>query len=148
MNDRQWQELNARLAGIELPPEPNWWPLVWTVVALAAALLILVVVIRERRKTAPARTPAAAAARRLELLQQAWQNGELAPRDTAYQLATLLRLGLGLRQLDRTPPPQLADQEAEWHALLGVLQQLRYRPDSDTRISARTFSQIRGWLQC
>lgn len=148
MNDQQWQQLNARLAGIELPPEPDWWPLTWSVAAIALSTLILVLVIRQKRKLSPQQTPAAEAAHRLQQLQHAWQTGELEARDAAYQIATLLRLGLGLRQLEPTPPPQLAHQAAEWHALLSALAQLRYQPQREATLSEQTFNQIREWLQC
>ncbi len=148
MNDQQWQQLNAQLAGIELPPQPDWWPLIWTLTAIALAALVLALLVRYKRKPSSERSPAAEATRRLGRLRQAWQTGELESRQAAYQLATLLRLGLGLRQLDHTPPPHLADQRPEWQATLATLEQLRYQPHSEARLTDPLFNQIQGWLKC
>lgn len=148
MNEQQWQQLNAQLAGIEPPPGPNWWPLIWMLVGIAiAAVLLIIWVLRWRHKSGPNQTPAATAIQRLNRLRQAWQTGELESRQAAYQLATLLRLGLGLRQLDHTPPPPLAGQQPQWQATITLLQQIRYQPDSNAKLTEQTFSQIQQWLK-
>ena len=148
MNEQQLEQLTQQLAGIELPPEPNWWPLIWTVTSLVMALAIIGLIIWRINKTRSKKTLADAAPQRLMQIQQQWQDGELDQRNTAYQLATLLRIGLGLKQLDSHTPAQLAEHEIEWQATIQRLQQLRYQPDSKARLDEQTFTAIRGWLKC
>jgi len=148
IDKEQFKQLTQQLAGIELPPEPNWWPLAWTIAAVIIALLIISLIILKKNRTHKNTSLADQAPQRLAQIQQQWQSGELDQRATAYQLATLLRLGLGLRQLDLHTPTQLTGQEIEWQATIQDLQQLRYQPDSKARLNDETFTTIRGWLQC
>ena len=148
MNEQQLEQLTLQLAGIELPPEPNWWPLIWTITGLVMALVIIGLIIWRMNKSKSNKSLADAAPQRLTQIQQQWQNGQLDQRTTAYQLATLLRIGLGLKQLDSHTPAQLADNEIEWQATIQNLQQLRYQPDSKARLDEQTFNTIRGWLKC
>ena len=127
MNEQQLEQLTQQLAGIELPPEPNWWPLIWTVSAIVIAVLIFGLILWRNNKAKSNHSLADEAPQRLKQIQQQWQNGELDQRNTAYQLATLLRLGLGLKQLDHNTPEQLADHQIEWQATIQRLQQLRYQ---------------------
>jgi len=144
----QFQQLTQQLAGIELPPAPNWWPLIWSVTGLVLTLVITGLIIWRMNKSKTNKTLADQAPQRLKQIQQQWQNGELDQRTTAYQLATLLRLALGLKQLDQHTPAQLAEQQIEWQAMIQRLQQLRYQPDSKARLNDATFTTIRGWLKC
>jgi len=148
MTDAQFIQLGQQLAGIELPPAPDWWPLIWTVTALVMALVIIGLITWRMNKSRPNKTLADQAPQRLAQIQQQWHSGQLNQRATAYQLATLLRLGLGLKQLDQHTPAQLAEHEIEWRATIQNLQQLRYQPDSKARLNEATFSTIRGWLKC
>ncbi len=148
MNEQQWQQINQQLAGIELPPEPNWWPLIWIIIAVVGlALLLTGLLIWQKRTSSSHNTPADQATQRLNQLQQAWQRGDLDQRHTAYQLATLLRLGLGLRQLDNTTPAFLSDQQIQWQTTINTLQQLRYQSSSDKPLTDKTFDSIRSWLK-
>ncbi len=148
MNEQQFEQLTLQLAGIELPPAPNWWPLIWMVTGLVMALAIIGLIIWRMNRSKSTKTLADAAPQRLTQIQQQWLSGELDQRTTAYQLATLLRLGLGLKQLDPHTPAQLADHEIEWQATIQRLQQLRYQPDCKVRLDEQTFTTIRGWLKC
>lgn len=147
MNDKQFQQLSQQLAGIELPPEPNWWPLIWTVAGLVTVLLTIGLLIWRKNKVSSRKTLADEAPQRLKQIRQQWQSGELDQRNTAYQLATLLRLGLGLKQLDHNTPEQLADQQQQWQTTIKQLQQLRYQPDSNARLNEETFTTIHHWLK-
>lgn len=146
MNKQQWQQINQQLAGIELPPEPNWWLLIWIIMAVCIVLLLIGLLIWQKRKSSSHDTLADQATQRLIQLQQAWQSGELDQRHTAYQLATLLRLGLGLQQLNTTPA-HLADQQTQWQATINTLQQLRYQSSSAVQLTDETFGTIRSWLK-
>jgi hypothetical protein len=144
MNEQQWQQLSERMGGVEMPPAPDWWPLVWTVAGLVVAALVITWLLRRQNKTTT--NANSEALTRLAELQQAWQAGELEPRRAAYQLATLLRLGLGLSQLGPTPPQELSEQQAQWRETVTLLQQLRYQPQTQARLTQQTFGQIQDWL--
>jgi len=147
MTDEQLKQLSQQLAGIELPPEANWWPLIWTVTGLVITLTIIGLIIWKKNQVHSSKNLADQAPQRLKQIQQQWQSGELDQRNTAYQLATLLRLGLGLKQLDQHTPAQLADQQIEWQATIQRLQMLRYQADSRARLDEETFTIIQGWLK-
>ncbi len=98
----------SRLADIELPGPPDWQPVL---TALGAAVVLAPAIVWltwhlwrrvHRRGAAPA---AARAAARLDALRRRWEGGEMDDREASYRLAALLRLGLGLDQLDGTAPP-------------------------------------------
>ena len=147
MNEQQLQQLGQQLADIELPPEPNWWPLIWIVSLFLIGQTIITLVMLKKRKSAANKTLPDEAQQRLKQIEQQWQNGELNPRDTAYQLATLLRLGLGLKQLEHGPPESLKDQKHEWQSIVKLLQQLRYQADGDATLNKETFATIQAWLK-
>lgn len=147
MNEQQLEQLTQQLAGIELPPEPNWWPLIWAAVGLVIAVLIIGLLIWRNNQSKSNKTLTDEAPQRLKQIQQQWQNGELDQRTTAYQLATLLRLGLGLKQLDQHTPVQLAAHKTEWQTTIKQLQQLRYQANSKTQLDEEIFSTIQGWLK-
>jgi cytochrome c-type biogenesis protein CcmH/NrfF len=145
MNDQQFAQLTNQLADIELPPEPNWWPWLIALVAVIVAALLLIFLLRRREKKEASIT--SEALQRLNQLEQSWQSGKLDQRRCAYQLATLLRLGLRLPQLNHTPPAQLAEQNTTWQQTITLLQQLRYQANSDAQLSDKIFTTIRTWLQ-
>lgn len=147
MDKAQLEQLTQQLAGIELPPQPNWWPLIWTVLGVIFVALMIALLIWRKKKAVTHKTLADEAPQRLKQIQQQWQSGELDQRNSAYQLATLLRLGLGLKQLDHNTPAQLADHQIEWQATIQRLQQLRYQADSDARLDEEVFATIAAWLK-
>jgi hypothetical protein len=140
-------ELLARLADVELPPAPDWRPYViaaaaLVVLALAATALLLLL---RRRAVSRRRVPPPFDARqRVVELQQAYVRGEVTERDAAYRLATILRLGLGLSQLEESAPPAQVDRE-HWARILRRLAHARYTrqtrpPDSED------FAAVIDWL--
>ena len=147
MNKEQFQQISQQLAGIELPPEPDWWPLIWTIAGLVMVTLIIALVVWRKSKTKKHQTLADEAPQRLKQIQQQWQSGELDQRNTAYQLATVLRIGLNLKQLDHSTPESLADQQLQWQTTIKLLQQLRYQADSTVRLTDETFATIQHWLK-
>ncbi|MFQ5489026.1 MAG: hypothetical protein ACE5ET_11360, partial [Gammaproteobacteria bacterium] len=92
-------ELLQRLADIEPPPAPDWHPLLLASgVLLLLALLTLAWHLAHRPLT-----PRRAALKRLRHLERRWRQDRCNERETAYRLAAILRLGLGLEQLQAGP---------------------------------------------
>lgn len=151
MNSDDLKEITQQLADVELPPAPDWQPIIVaaTVVIIALLLSIGVVYLRSRRKQAgvvPDRSREALY--QLQLLQHKWQLQEINDHDAAYQLATLLRLGLELKQLTETVPPALTNQQPQWQTLLQQLTQLRYTAtDDSTPLTSEAFTQVAAWLK-
>lgn len=147
MNDEQLQQLGQQLADIELPPEPNWWPLIWIVLGFLLIQTLFTVIMLKKRRSAANKTLPDDAQQRLQQIQQQWQHDELNSRDAAYQLATVLRLGLGLKQLKQTPPEFLSDQRTQWQSVIKQLQQLRYEANCKAILNDELFSTIQDWLK-
>ncbi|MDX1251477.1 MAG: DUF4381 family protein [Gammaproteobacteria bacterium] len=149
MNDAE--TLN-RLADIELPAAPDWQPLVIAVAVIATLTVILIaarLVWRARRRRADDRqtaTPLAMAQTRLEQTRRDWQVGEIDDREAAYQLATLLRLGLGLPQLPHEYPAHIPVAPSEWQEITQLLERLRYQQTSQERLSPEMFQLLGRWL--
>ncbi len=132
-------ELLQRLADIEPPPAPDWQPTLLTGGALFLVLALLLVAWRlARRPQSPQRT----ALQRLQYLERQWQQGRCSERETAYRLAAILRLGLGLASLQTTPDPR---HGREWQQLIQQLDELRYQPQPP-RLTATLFHSARRWL--
>ncbi len=139
----------ARLADVQLPPEPVLWPaFVFTGVALI--IIVFIYLSYRRRQLSPTVKPesnAQQALERLSIIETAWSNGEIDARETAYRLSTLLRLGLNLPQLNHHCPPNLAHSKQTWQQTLTLFNQLRYQPHTTTQpLSRDTFAQLRLWL--
>jgi hypothetical protein len=154
MNSEELKAITQQLADVELPPAPDWQPLIIAAVAIIIALLVAVVVIylRSRRKDSNNVSDRNRdAPHQLQLLQQAWQKKEIDDHDAAYRLATLLRLGLGLNQLGDMPPPSLQGDQQQWRQLLQQLAQLRYRPhageEEKKELTTEIFIQVEQWLK-
>lgn len=134
------------MADIALPPAPDWRPFlaVAALVVLGFALAgWLALRRRARRGLAPVQ---AEAVTRLDRLRQAWLDRELDEREVAYRLATLLRLGLGVPQLQPDGPPPACANSREWADTVALLQHLRYRRHPDTGLSRAIFERARRWL--
>lgn len=143
----------AALADIELPAPPDWRPMfVFAALALMLAAGLLIRHLRTRRDPArrdavtpvPMESSACTALTRLARLQQQWEAGAIDARTTAYRLATLLRLGLGLPQLLPAAAPAGLD-ETEWRTTLTLLQGLRYNQTSPA-LTPEIFARARHWL--
>lgn len=138
----------ATLADIVLPPPPDWQPLwltiafVLTVTALAIAAFWVYQRKRKKKNHSPSQAPLSALAE----IEQQWHTGALASRETAYRLATVLRLGMGVPQLTCHPPASLADQQSRWETLVHSLERIRYAPHTST-LDEQWFGWIREWLR-
>ncbi len=151
-------ELLPYLADIQPPPAP---PLPsWTnlgnslgtgllLLALGAAALFGLIAVMRRRRRSPARQ----ALRRLRTLEREWRQGTCPPRQAAYRLATLLRLGLELDSLHvprgergHSDRKSLAHTD-EWRALLSRLDELRYAPRPRQSLTPALFQAARRWLR-
>ena len=142
----------AALADIELPDAPAW-PSPWLEIAVSAAAIVVIAVwvwrrLRARREASPLASPSPSreALVRLEALRSQWSAGRLNDREAAYRLCTLLRLGLGLPQLEATSPPSWMQTPRDWEATVALLRRARYRTE-DCGIDERIFAQASGWLE-
>lgn len=139
-------DLLARLADVEPPPAPDWAPIAYAIAGVVAVAIIALAVILRRRHTHKTRrpVPGAEARARLSALQDAWERGEIASRTAAYRLATLLRLALGLTQLDMHSPPAGIEPH-EWITILERLRASRYTRQTAT-LDAELFARIASCL--
>ena len=141
-------EILARLADVELPTAPDWTPTWYALagVVVFAALTFAFFLrrrhVREERRATPA--PGAEARARVDALHDAWSRGEIAPRTAAYRLATVLRLALGLRQLDAHAPPS-GIEAREWAVTLERLRALRYGRHP-VALETELFTRIASWI--
>ncbi len=151
MNSDELRTVTQQLADVELPPAPDWQPLIVAAIVVVIALLLAVAVIylHSRRKHSGNGSDATREAlHQLQQLQLEWQQQKVDDHDAAYRLATLLRLGLELNQLSETPPPSLTDQKTQWQMLLQQLAQLRYTAtNSHQPLTTDAFSQVEQWLK-
>lgn len=140
-----------QLADVDLPLPPDWTP--WAAALAGIALLSLLVVwlvlrYRQGLRTPPAQQlPAASPEQELERLLAHWQRNDLAPRELAYRLATLLRLALHLPQLEPQPPEHIVSHRERWPELINELSALRYRSAVGHTLHPAWLPLIRTWLQ-
>lgn len=126
-----------------LPPEAG----AETILAmlLAAAVAILALLLWRR-----ARSPRARARRGLAGLRSSHIQARIDARSAAFQLAALLRAGLGVAQIDRaTPlPARLESHRQRWQSFLDELGDARYTrtPCSDDRLAA-LLAEAHFWLR-
>jgi hypothetical protein len=141
-------ELLAKLADVDLPAPPDWRiPLMITLIATAAAVLFIYGIwhyLRHRLHHLH-QHPAQQALRRLEHLRQEWESQKIGDREAAYHLATLLRLGLELPQLQNHRPYPHSDP-ASWRNMLLLLEHLRYRESTAEKLSPDVFRLAHDWL--
>ncbi len=130
-------DFTTQLADIEIPaPLPATTDFIWLGLGLlVTALLITVIVLRRKKNTTP---PAALALKKLDDLERQWQQGTLDTRQAAYQLATLLRLGLELKQLTCEQVDPACDKKLA--STLRLLKTLRYEKSNISK-SAHQASQ-------
>lgn len=137
----------ATLADIILPPPPDWHSF-WLITAIMLAVLALVIAAlyfyvrksRLRQRAAPS-----SPLNELATLEKQWRDGVLPTRETAYRLATLLRVGMGIPQLTRHPPLAFASQDSRWETLIRALEHIRYAPHNST-FDTQWFDWTREWL--
>ncbi|TPW12470.1 MAG: hypothetical protein FD130_1764 [Halothiobacillaceae bacterium] len=140
--------LLQQLADIELPAAPDN-TLLWLLLGVALLGVMAILgwgVWRRRGKRAATRLNTAVAISplaRLNTLETMWRQQQLSDREVAYELATLLRHGLGLKQLTTSLP---TGATVEWQRLLQQLSQLRYSPIPAEPLAPDQFAQIKRWL--
>jgi len=143
MNKEQISELGRQLAPIELPPEPSW-TLVYGIAGALAVILLGYLIMRWWQHRAKGNHNSLS---ELTAIQRGWQAGDFDDRRCAYQLATLLRHKLRLNQLSNTAPVPLSAQRETWATTITLLDELRYRDNSQVKLSETEFSHIQQWLK-
>ena len=153
MNSEELQTIKQQIADVELPPQPDWQPLVTTIIVVTIAVVLAALVIRLRsRRKGPNKISDTKreAIYQLQKLHRQWQAHEVDDHDAAYRLATLLRLGLELSQLTDTPPSKLQIEQNQWRDTIQLLTRLRYQQsgtEKSVNLSSETFIQIEEWLK-
>jgi hypothetical protein len=136
------------LADIEWPAAPDWSAFYMT--AAAAAVLLCVgiaaIVWYRRRPVRPVDRSGQALAR-LAALQAAWQGGTTDDRAAAYQLMTILRLGLGQAQLTTDHPAPAQVSATTWQTTIAMLHRYRYAGTTPEALPVTCFDNVRRWLQ-
>ncbi len=136
-------DFTTQLADIEIPaPLHATADFTWLGIGLIIAALAIGFIVLRRKKAS--NTPPTLALKKLDDLEQQWQQGTLDTRQVAYQLATLLRLGLGLKQLTHEHIATLYDKKQA--NTLNLLKTLRYEKNHASAISKHTFEHVRQWL--
>lgn len=136
------------LADIETPAAPDWST--FYLLAGGIALLVCGAIawgVWRRRRPARAAVRGGVALHRLAALQADWQRGAIDDRAAAYQLATILRLGLGLEQLPAQCPALPQISAAAWQTTLATLARYRYAPQVPDQLPPAVFATVRRWLQ-
>lgn len=140
------QDLLRQLADIELPPMPNYDSIIWGVIGLITLLVACAIVWRRLHKIAQPAHKATVALIKLQEVEILWRTKALTPRETAFRLACLLRLGLGLAQLTGDCPASLKTYRQSWSDTITMLDQIRYPAQIPTDLPYSTFEVIRQWL--
>ena len=138
----------SQLADILPPPAPggpDWLLLIVAgiICILAAAVLVWFWMKHHSQRI---KLPAQEAQRRLAALRSAWQSRTLGDREAAYRLATLLRLGLTLPQLNIQGRPSMVDDDNSWRETLELLHALRYRDQTELSLTSQSFEHAARWL--
>lgn len=140
----------SRLADIDLPAPPDWQP--WLLGAGAVLVLTPPALWlgwrlwrRLTRRRASRIAPRLAAAQ-IDGLLHRWREGGIDDREAGYRLAAVLRLGLGMDQLDERCPTALAAYRGQWAETVAALSRLRYRATPAGGLRTDDFLRIKGWL--
>ena len=138
-----------QLADVSLPAEPALWPTISIISMILIAIALIIYIAYCRRQSLPSATErhrTQKALERLAIVESAWSKREIDSREAAYQLSTLLRLGLNLPQLNQHSPPALINDHQAWQETLALFNQLRYQPHITRPLTCNTFEQLRLWL--
>ena len=138
----------SQLADILPPPAPGGpdWMLVIVVGIICVLAATVLVWFWKKHHSQRMNLPAREARRRLAALRSAWQSHTLSDREAAYRLATLLRLGLALPQLNTQDRPSMVEDDAAWRETLEQLHALRYRDQAGLNLSSQCFERAARWL--
>lgn len=145
------RESLSQLADVDLPLPPNWTP--WVIAATVAALAVALLMgtwwqhNHKRHTKISGTVEHLSPEQELERLAAQWQVNALSPRELAYRLATLLRLGLQLPQLEAAPPATIRSETHRWPGLIEDLAALRYRPEATLALNPELVPVIRTWLR-
>lgn len=144
------EQLIAKLAILDAPLPPDWTvPLFimgFIVILMPIATIMLTLRINRARSNTHLSLKQQALIQ-LNKLETAYASQQCDQRQAAYQLATLLRLGLSLQQFDDSP----FQNDPHWQRLTLSLNNLRYPADAELlgnehALSAETFQAARHWL--
>ena len=138
----------SQLADI-LPPPPPGGPgwLLLSLIGLACLVVVIGLLWFMKKRHAPRGVSSSREARqKLAALHSAWQSHAVSDREAAYRLATLLRLGLALPQLDTLKPPSVVEDGMAWRETLRQLHTLRYRQQTGSVLSSQCFEHAKRWL--
>jgi len=138
----------TRLADIELPAPPHWQPLLTGIAAalVAFALALWLGLRLWRRYRADTASPPQRALAQIDGLLGDWRHGHIDDREASYRLAALLRLGLGLEQLDVHCPAALSRDKLQWGHTVAALQHLRYEATPAMRLHEEEFVRVKEWI--
>jgi len=143
-------ELLNSIADIELPAPPNWQPAILIGIIIFILLFLMLLILQQRSKLIKNKIykhHQHSALEQLEKIQQHWKIKSINNRETAYQLAAVLRLGLKLEQLQANACPNiLIAQRTTWHDTVTQLNKLRYQSHQKDEIESHTFAHIQHWL--
>ena len=138
-------DIIAQLADIQPPPAPEsgtWIAVIVTALAVTVALIYLYRYrLRDRPAQPVSQNVCLAALERLEQLEQEWLAGQVDDRQTAFLIATLLRLGL-----DQAQWPGPVDTTIEDRAFSETLSKIRYEPSPDAALKQDVFVSARCCL--
>lgn len=141
------RELLQQLADIELPPPPNYDVLGWSAIVVVAILIAVAIAWQRRYEIIKmTRPPKSTALRKLREIEKAWRSRTLTDREAAFQLATVLRLGLGLAQLTSACPTLIQTHREHWAPTIALLEALRYPPQAHRTLTPQLFGLIGDWL--
>jgi len=138
----------SQLADILPPPSPGGpdWLLLMVLGGVCVVIVAAVLWFIKKHSSLRSNSPAREARRRLGTLRTAWQSHTLTDREAAYRLATLLRLGLAVPQLDAQQPPSVVEDDNTWRETLQQLNVLRYRDQPRLSLSSHCFDRAEHWL--
>jgi len=138
-------DIIAQLADIQPPPAPESGTWIAVIVTALAVTMALIYLYRYRLRDRPAQPVSqnvrVAALERLDQLEQEWLDGQVDDRQTAFLLATLLRLGL-----DQAQWPSTVDTTIEDRALWDTLSKLRYERTPSAALKQEVFVSARCCL--
>lgn len=141
----------SQLADVDLPLPPQWMP--WLVALISLVMIGIFLVwlalrlARTPRQAGAEHTIAANPEQALEQLLSQWHRNEISAREMAYRLATLLRLGLQLPQLESRPPGCIASHRERWPKLIRDLSAMRYQSVANRELHPEVLPLIRTWLR-